>query len=124
MKVRMLKEAVGSENGYINNTYTNGHVYEIADSLAQVFVDNKSAEKVEDNVDVTDNVPVGEDAIYAQRPELYGDRVPVRKPALEAVGLKSDETGATSPATKKSKKVDGVENKALDSGEYENKSAK
>ena len=114
----MLKDAVGSENGYINNTYTCGHIYEVADSLAMVFVDNKSAIKVEDDIATTDTVPVGDAAIYAQRPELYGDRVPVRKAAIEI-----SETVAAVP-TKKSKKTEPVENKALDNSEYENKSAK
>lgn len=135
MRVKMLKDAMGSENGYLNNSYTNGHVYDIEDSLAKVFVDNGSAQEVGGEVEVTDKVPTGPDAVAAQRPDLYPNRMVVRKPApkvedekkpKEKASKKVDSSKDVSEdegATSKKKKAEDVENKALKGSDYENKSA-
>ena len=120
MKVTMLKNAQGSENGKFTNSYVEGETYEMSEALAKVFIKEKLARegagahdvKAFSNADyenkalsganVNDAGPKDENAGAYEPANLNANRSPRRNKKVDAeVEAQADHSGKTLEDVKK-----------------------
>lgn len=55
MKIKMLRQTMGCDDGFTVMTYEAGEVYEVSDDLARCFLADGSAEEVKNLSDAPEN---------------------------------------------------------------------
>lgn len=128
MKLKMLKAAHGSENGYQVNSYLEGEVYNVANlSLAKHFVDSGLAQEVSDEADVTkriveDGLPDNGSLAPSALAQIKADEdAGIARPETDRM-VELSEDNQVDVAEEKQKAEAEKESKALKGEDYENKS--
>jgi hypothetical protein len=139
MKVKMLKNTRGSENGHTVNTYKKGEVYNLPKVLAQHFIDTKVAEQSTEKVTSATREPSADNATEMLQANLYErseDDIDAEEADKQANIVRPELTRPRQMAARAQRKVDvnaastkreddkGAGTKSLKATDYQNKAQK